>query len=200
TPRSAAPAVITSRRTGVFDDLDSATAAAQAAQRAWADTSLETRAKVIEAMREVTRRNVEQLASMAVEETGLGNFKDKIQKNLLCANKTPGIEILRPQAYTGDHGLMLLERAAFGVIGAITPSTNPTETIINNGIGMVAGGNAVVFNVHPSAKRVCAHFVALLNEAMTAAGAPANLVACIGEPTIESAQGLMKHKAVRLVV
>jgi acyl-CoA reductase-like NAD-dependent aldehyde dehydrogenase len=206
TPRSVrdgaakAPAILTSRRPGVFDDLDSATAAAQAAQRAWADTSLEVRAKVIEAMREVTRRNAEQLASMAVEETGLGNFKDKIQKNLLCANKTPGIEILRPQAYTGDHGLMLLERAAFGVIGAITPSTNPTETIINNGIGMVAGGNAVVFNVHPSAKRVCAHFVGLLNEAMVAAGAPQNLVACIGEPTIESAQGLMKHKAVRLVV
>src|SRR5207237_2657677 len=108
-----------------------------------------------------------QLSSMAVEETGLGNFKDKIQKNLLVANKTPGLEILRPLAYTGDHGLMLLERAAFGVIGAITPSTNPTETIINNSIGMVAGGNAVVFNVHPSAKRGCPHHVALRNDAIT---------------------------------
>jgi acyl-CoA reductase-like NAD-dependent aldehyde dehydrogenase len=200
-PSRSAPAFIPSRRgTGVFDDLDSATAAAQAAQRAWADTTLEVRGKVIEAMRDVTRRNAEQLASMAVEETGLGNFKDKIQKNLLCANKTPGIEILRPIAATGDHGLMLLERAPFGVIGAITPSTNPTETIINNGIGMVSAGNGVVFNVHPSAKKVCAHFIALLNEAMVSAGAPANLISCIGEPTIESAQGLMKHKAVRLVV
>ncbi|MBL8955844.1 MAG: aldehyde dehydrogenase EutE [Myxococcaceae bacterium] len=198
--RSAAPAIITSRRPGVFDDLDSATAAAQAAQRTWAATPLETRAKVIEAMREATRRNVEQLSQMAVDETGLGNFKDKIQKNLLVANKTPGLEILRPQAYSGDHGLMLLERAPFGVIGAITPSTNPTETIINNSIGMVAGGNAVVFNVHPSAKGVCAHFVSLVNDAITSAGGPANLVACIGTPTIESAQALMKHKAIRLVV
>ncbi len=195
-----APAIISSRRPGIFDDLDSATAAAQAAQRVWADTSLEVRAKVIEAMRDVTRRNVEQLSQMAVDETGLGNVKDKIQKNLLVANKTPGLEILRPQAYSGDHGLMLLERAPFGVIGAITPSTNPTETIINNSIGMVAGGNAVVFNVHPSAKGVCAHFVALVNEAITSAGGPANLVATIGSPTIESAQGLMKHKAIRLVV
>ena len=72
-------------------------------------------------------------------ETGLGNVADKIKKNLLCADKTPGMEILEPKAVTGDHGLMLLERAPFGVIGAITPSTNPTETIINNGIGMVAG-------------------------------------------------------------
>jgi len=199
-PRAAAAPAIISRRPGIFDDLDSATAAAQAAQRVWAETSLEVRAKVIEAMREVTRRNVEQLSQMAVDETGLGNFKDKIQKNLLVANKTPGLEILRPQAFTGDHGLMLLERAPFGVIGAITPSTNPTETIINNSIGMVAGGNAVVFNVHPSAKGVCAHFVGLVNEAITSAGGPANLVATIASPTIESAQGLMKHKAIRLVV
>ncbi|MBK7863213.1 MAG: aldehyde dehydrogenase EutE [Archangiaceae bacterium] len=195
-----APAIHTSRRPGVFDDLDSATAAVQAAQRTWAETPLETRAKVIEAMREQTRRHAEQLAQLAVEETKLGNVKDKIQKNLLCANKTPGLEILRPLANSGDHGLMLLERAPFGVIGAITPTTNPTETIINNSIGMVAGGNGVVFNVHPSAKRVSAHFVALVNEAITAAGGPANLVACIAEPTIESAQALMKHKAVRLVV
>src|SRR5438105_14691448 len=85
-PSRSAPAVISSRRPGVFDDLDSATSAAQEAQRAWVDTSLEVRAKVIEAMRECTRRNAEQLAQMAVDETGLGNFKDKIQKNLLCAN------------------------------------------------------------------------------------------------------------------
>lgn len=193
-----APAVI-SKKPGVFDDLDSATAAAQVAFREWSKTSLEARAKVIEAMREQTRRHAEELAQMAVAETGLGNVKDKIQKNLLCANKTPGLEILRPMAASGDHGLMLLERAPFGIIGAITPSTNPTETIINNGIGMVSGGNAVVFNVHPSAKKVCAHFISLLNDAITSAGGPANLVCCIAEPTIESAQALMKHKAIRLV-
>src|SRR5258706_236600 len=79
-------------------------------------------------------------------------------------------------------------------------ATLPSATITNNGIGMIAGGNAVVFNVHPSAKRVCAHHVALLNEAIISAGGPANLISCIAEPTIESAQGLMKHKAVRLVV
>ncbi len=205
TPRSpakagVAPAILSSRRPGVFDDLDSATAAAQVAQQQWAKTKLEDRARVIEAMRECTRRNNEQISSMAVEETKLGNVKDKLSKNLLVANRTPGLEILRPQAYTGDHGLMLLEHAPFGIIGAITPTTNPTETIVNNGIGMVAGGNAVVFNVHPSAKRVSSHFVALLNEAMIAAGGPPNLLSCMAEPTIASAQALMTHKNVRLVV
>lgn len=194
-----APARI-QRRAGVFDDLDSATRAASSAQQAWDKTPLEVRDRVIEAMRQVTRRHVEELATRAVQETGLGNVKDKIAKNLLCADKTPGTEILRPLAYSGDHGLMIIERAPFGVIGAITPSTNPTETIINNGIGMVAGGNAVVFNVHPSAKKVSAYHLELLNQAIVGAGGPENLLSCLGEPTIDSAQALMKHPGVRLVV
>lgn len=195
-----APAVIAGKRPGVFDELDSATAAATIAQEQWVALPVEARERVIEAMRECSRGLAPQLSQMAVAETGLGNVADKIKKNLLCANKTPGMELLKPQAWSGDHGLMLLERAPFGVIGAITPSTNATETIINNGIAMVAGGNSVVFNVHPSAKGVCTFFVAKLNEAMIAAGAPANLICAIANPTIESAQALMKHKNIRLIV
>jgi acyl-CoA reductase-like NAD-dependent aldehyde dehydrogenase len=198
-PYGRAPAVLRSRK-GIFDDLDTATAAARAAFEEWGDTPLETRDKVIEAMRQVTRKNAESLARMAVEETGLGNVKDKIQKNLLCANKTPGTEILRPTAWSGDNGLTLLERAPFGVIGSITPTTNPTETIICNGIGMLAGGNAVVFNVHPSAKKISSHYIQMLNEAIVDAGGPANLLCALAEPTIDSAQALMKHKSVRLMV
>ncbi len=194
-----APVVI-SKRPGIFDDLDSATAAAQRAQEQWVRLEVETREKVIEAMRQCTRDHVNELSSMAVAETKLGNVADKVKKNLLCANKTPGMEILRPQAVTGDYGLMLLERAPFGVIGAITPSTNATETIINNGVAMVAGGNSVVFNVHPSAKGVVSFFVSKLNEYIVAADGPANLLCMLGSPTIESANALMKHPAIRLVV
>ncbi len=194
-----APAYVKSRA-GVFDDLDGATAAARAAYEAWERTPIAVRDRVIESMREVTRRHAEELAQSAVEETGLGNARDKVRKNLLCANKTPGTEILKPVAFTGDHGLTITERAPFGVIGAITPSTNPTETIINNAIGMVAGGNAVVFNVHPSAKKTSRRHIELLNQAITQAGGPANLVCGLGEPTIDSAQALMKHKLVRLIV
>lgn len=192
--------VIISKRPGIFDDLDSATVAAQRAQEQWVRLEVETREKVIEAMRQCTRDHVNELSSMAVAETKLGNVADKVKKNLLCANKTPGMEILRPQAVTGDYGLMLLERAPFGVIGAITPSTNATETIINNGVAMVAGGNSVVFNVHPSAKGVVSFFVSKLNEYIVAAGGPANLLCMLGSPTIESANALMKHPAIRLVV
>ena len=187
-------------RKGIFDDLDSATEAARAAFEQWSDAPLELRDRAIAAMRETTRRAARELSEMAVKETGLGRVEDKIKKNLLCANKTPGTEILRATAFTGDHGLTLLERAPYGVIGSITPTTNPTETIINNGIGMVAGGNAVVFNVHPSAKRVSSHHIQLLNEAIVSVGGPENLLCALAEPTIDSAQALMKHKNVRLLV
>ncbi len=197
--RPRAPAINRSRP-GVFDDMDAAVEAARDAHEQLVAGTLALRARVIEAMREATRKAAPELAEKAVAETGLGRVKDKVQKNLLCANKTPGLEILEPLTHTGDDGLTLTERAPFGVIGSITPSTNPTETIINNAIGMVAGGNGVVFNVHPSAQDVSRGFVETLNRAIVDAGGPANLVACIAEPTIESAQALMQHRGVRLIV
>lgn len=186
-------------RLGLFADVDSAAKAARKAFEEFERQPLETRHRVVSAMRAVTLKHVRELAQYAVEETGLGRVEDKIVKNTLCAEKTPGPEILRPISYSGDHGLVIIERAPFGVFGAITPTTNPTETIINNGLGMVSGGNAVVFNVHPSARRVCSWFVHLLNEAITAAGGPLNLLSSVAEPTIESANALMKHPLIRIL-
>ena len=68
-----------------------------------------------------------------------------------------------------------MELAPYGVIGAITPVTNPTSTIICNSIGMIAAGNSVVFNVHPSAKKVSIYNVELLNQAIVSAGGPTKL-------------------------
>ena len=144
--------------------------------------------------------NAETLAREAQSETGMGRWEDKVVKNRLVASKTAGTEALVPEAKSGDDGLMLMERAPFGVIGAITPCTNPTSTIICNTIGMVAAGNSVVFCVHPSAKRVSTHNVALLNEAIIRAGGPPNLVTTIAEPSIAAAQTLMKHPGIRLLV
>ena len=106
---------------GVFSSLDDAVAAAAVAFRALDALGLEKRRAVIESMREAMRQNARPLAAMAVEETGLGRVEDKVLKNLLVTNKTPGPEELVPQAITGDHGLVLIEPAPFGVIGAITP-------------------------------------------------------------------------------
>lgn len=185
---------------GLFPDMDSAVTAARKAFDQYQSVPLATREKMVAAMRKVTMDNLRALAEYAVAETGYGRVEDKLKKNTLVAQKTPGPEILRPIAYTGDYGMMVLDRAPYGVIGSITPTTNPTETILNNGIGMLSGGNAVVFNTHPYAWKTSAYFVHLLNEAIVASGGPSNLLCNIAEPSIESAQKLMTHKGVRLLV
>jgi acyl-CoA reductase-like NAD-dependent aldehyde dehydrogenase len=189
-----------SGRYGVFPDVASATAAAMDAFHQLQDLPLATRARMIEAIREVTRRNATDLSVRTVEETEMGRVEDKIGKNLLVANYTPGIEALQPVTWTGDHGLTLMERAPYGIIGSITPTTNATETIVCNAIGMIAGGNTVVFNTHPRAKKISNHLIAMLNQAMMAAGGPDNVLTVIGEPTIESANELMDHPDIRLLV
>jgi aldehyde dehydrogenase len=185
---------------GIFADVEGAVTAAKAAQRALSESSLALRYDIIAQMRVVLRHNAELLSWMAREETGLGRYEDKVEKNLLVINKSPGPEDLEPSVTTGDHGLTLLELAPFGVVGAITPTTNPTATIINNAIGMLSAGNAAVFNAHPNAKNCSAKTVQLINQAITAAGGPPNLVTCVANPTIESAQELMRHKLVNLLV
>ncbi len=101
---------------------------------------------------------------------------------------------------TGDAGMMVTEFAPFGVVAAITPITNPTSTVINNTISIISAGNAVVFNVHPGAKRCSAETVRLLNRAIVSAGGPPDLVTAVAEPTIESARALMNHPDVRLLL
>jgi acyl-CoA reductase-like NAD-dependent aldehyde dehydrogenase len=117
----------------------------------------------------------------------------------LNANKVPGTEILQPIAWTGDDGLSLIEYAPYGVIGAIIPSTNPTSTVICNAIGMVAAGNAAVFNAHPGATMCSNHAVQLMNDAIIEAGGPANLVCAIAKPTIETAQQIMAHSDIDIL-
>jgi len=185
---------------GVFADAEAAVQAAHRGFVANERAPLQLRADMIAAMRQVTRAHLRELSELAVAETGLGRVEDKLVKNTLGIDKTPGVEILRPVAYTGDNGLMITERAPYGVILSITPCTNPTETILCNAIGMVAGGNSVVFNVHPAAAQTSNYFVHLLNEAIASVGGPRDVIVSIERPTIESAQILMKHPGIRLSV
>ena len=185
---------------GVFADIDSAVAAAYIAQRHLVALSMAKRDDIIASIRQTLRDHTEELSRAALNETGLGRLEDKIAKNKLVIDKTPGTEDLRPHACSGDRGLTLVEPAPYGVIGAITPITNPTATIICNSIGMVAAGNSVVFNVHPGARKVSIFNVQLLNRAVVAAGGPANVITTVANPTIESAQELMTHPRVRLLV
>ena len=184
---------------GLFNTAEEAINAAIIAQQKLMRFTLAEREKFVSAMRQAARDSAKMLADLAHEETVYGHVEDKIVKNLLAANKTPGTEDLQTIAKTGDDGLMLTEMAPFGVIGAITPSTNPTATVINNGIGMIAAGNAVVFNPHPGAKKASGKTIQLMNQAIIAAGGPANLLCAPKEPTMDTSAVIMNHTRIRLL-
>ena len=185
---------------GLYPDLDSAVRAAKRAQAELVELGLDVRKNIIAGMRAAFIENARNLAERAAAETGMGNAEDKTVKNLLAARKTPGVEDVEPGAFTDEHGLTLVERAPYGVIGAIIPSTNPTATVVSNGIGMVAGGNAVVFNPHPGAKGCSGLAVSILNQAVVDAGGPADLLTAVAEPSIESAEAMMAHPDVAILV
>lgn len=200
--RSASPAqaTVTGVQDGVFERVEDAVDAAHAAQQVWVTRKVEERQRVIEAIRRCARMHVEEWSRKIVEETGMGRYEDKVEKHLAIINKTPGAECLTTDAISGDTGLMLEEYGPYGVICAITPTTNPTETIINNTISMIAGGNTVVFNVHPRAKRVSAECLQALHRAMVEAGAPPNLITMTREPTMDAVRQLSENPKVRLMV
>ena len=185
---------------GIFPDLETAISTACEAQLKLVELGLDKRREIIAAMRQAFLDNAGIIAEKAVAETGMGNVEDKTAKNILAASKTPGVEDVEPSVFTDEHGLTLVERAPYGVIGAIIPSTNPTATVISNGIGMVAAGNAVVFNPHPSARGCSCLSVSLINEAVAKVGGPAHLLTAVAEPTIQTAEQLMTNKDIALLV
>lgn len=186
---------------GVFECAEDAISAATVAY-AWLarEAKQAERERFIQAIRDITLEHKQSLAQMIWEETGLGRTVDKVAKLELTATKTPGTEQLRPEAWSGDNGMTVEEYGAYGVVGAVTPVTNPVETIINNSIGLIAAGNTVVFNVHPSSKRCCAHAVQLLNKAIAAAGGPLNMITMVKEPSKQSLDTIIESADVKLLL
>ena len=183
---------------GLFDRLEDAVQAAEAAQKKISTVAM--RDKIIAAIRKAGLENAKAFAEIAHNETGMGRVSDKIAKNILVCERTPGTECLSPMAISGDMGLTLIENAPWGVIASVTPSTNPTATVINNAISMIAGGNSVIFAPHPNAKRASQTAIQVLNKAIIEATGVANLLVAVKEPTIEVAQELFSHPRIKLLV
>lgn len=185
---------------GIFKDMNDAVAAAKKAQVVVRNMSMDQREKIITCIRAKIHESSEVLARMGVDETGMGNVGDKILKHHLVADKTPGTEDITTTAWSGDRGLTLIEMGPFGVIGAITPCTNPSETVLCNTIGMLAAGNTVVFNPHPAAIKTTIYAINLVNEASLEAGGPDNIAVTVEAPTMETSAIMMKHKDIPLLV
>lgn len=185
---------------GLHNTVDEAVQNAAEAQKRLISMTLESRRKMIDAIRKATLDNNEALSALAIRESKMGRYEDKIRENILCATRTPGVEDIQPQALSGDHGLMLLEFAPVGVIGALTPITNPTGTLIHNAISMIAAGNAVIFNPHPNAKETSAQVIKLFHRAIVEVGGPPGLISSVRKPTLDTAKEIIAHPNVNMLV
>jgi aldehyde dehydrogenase len=186
-------------RHGIFHDANEAVAAAREAFEQLRERTLEDRTRIIDHIRRISIEDSVELGTMEMNETKIGRLQHKIDKLRILGEKTPGVEFMRSEVFSGDHGLAVIEHAPFGVIGAITPVTHSLPTITGNAVSMIAGGNTVVVNPHPSGKRVAAEGVRRFNEAIYNDIGIDNLICVIAEPTLESADTIFKHRDVALI-
>ncbi|HWA27385.1 MAG TPA: aldehyde dehydrogenase [Lacunisphaera sp.] len=195
----AAPAVVlAARRPGVFPDAASACAAAHEAYLQLCAQGVAARVKVVELVKEMATARAEEWGKFEFAETKIGRLDHKVEK-LKIVRLVPGVEWLRPDARSGDHGIMLEEFTPYGVVAAILPVTHSIPTLSGNIINIVAAGNAVVFNPHPGGARSAALAVAAYNEAIQAATGITNLVCTIEQPSLESFAALCAAPEVRLL-
>ncbi len=185
---------------GVFRSVDDAVSAAAAAFKSFRTRPLADRKKAVEVVRQICVQNAEELGRLELEETRIGRLDHKIEKLKNAIAVVPGVEALRTDNATGDDGLTLTDYVPFGVIGAITPVTHSLPTLAGNAISMLASGNTVVFNAHPSGARIAAEGVRRFNRGIKEAIGIENLLTIIDPPTLESAAGLFDHRDVRLLV
>lgn len=188
-----------SGRFGIFHDVDEAVNAAEAAFEQLSERTIEDRKRIIDHIRRISIEQCVELGTLEMEETKIGRLEHKIEKLKTLGERTPGVEFLRSEVFSGDHGLAVIEHAPFGVIGAVTPVTHSLPTITGNAVSMIAGGNTLVVNPHPSGKRVAVEGVRRFNQAIYRDLGIDNLICVLAEPTLESADALFKHRGVRLI-
>ena len=203
-PNAAAAAPVTganrnpSRHFGVFQDVPAACEAAAAAFYQLSEKGVAARRRIVEIVKTLADTNAAEWGRIELEETKIGRLDHKIEK-LRGLKAVPGVEFLHPDGFSGDHGITLEEYAPFGLIGAVTPSTHSIPTLSCNVINMVAAGNAVIFNAHPSASRCAALSVRVYNQAIFRELGIENLITIIEQPTIESFKGICANEHVRLL-
>ena len=186
-------------RHGIFTCVNEAVTAARQAFEELSERGMADRKKIISHIRRISIDNCVELGTMEMNETKIGRLEHKIEKLKTLGEKTPGVEFMRSEVFSGDHGLAVIEHAPFGVIGAITPVTHSLPTITGNAVSMIASGNTVVVNPHPSGKKVAAEGVRRFNQAIYNDLGIDNLICLIAEPTLESANALFAHRGINMI-
>ena len=186
-------------RYGVFQCPDEAVTAAREAFERLSRRSIEDRKRIIDHIRRISIDQCVELGTMEMNETKIGRLDHKIAKLKTLGERSPGVEFMRSEVFSGDHGIAVIEHAPFGVIGAITPVTHSLPTITGNAVSMIASGNTVVVNPHPSGKKVAAEGVRRFNKAIYEDLGIDNLICVMEEPTLETANAIFEHRDIAII-
>lgn len=176
---------------------------AHVAQRAFAHASQDETDRVVEAAARAASAAAEPLARLAVDETGMGRYEDKVLKNRFGADDV--LKYIRPLKTVGIireiPELKVKELAVpMGVVAALIPTTNPTSTAIYKALISVKGRNAIVMSPHPRAVKCINEAVRVMHEAAVQAGAPKDLILSMTSPTLEGTQELMRHRRTAVIL
>ncbi|MCC6580798.1 MAG: aldehyde dehydrogenase [Phycisphaeraceae bacterium] len=185
--------------TGMFDNVDMAVEAAWKAQDQLASAGLNVRDGIVKLLKRIAGENAQAWGKVELDETKLGRLDHKIAK-LQLLEKIPGVEFLKTHAHSGDAGIGLDEAAPWGVIGVITPVTHSIPTVTANAIAMIAAGNAMVVNAHPSGAKCLAMACSVYNQAIKAKFNIDPLICVIETPTLRSAEEIFQHPRIPLLV
>ena len=173
---------------------------AQAQLRTMSQTQLDT---ITQAIASAFQNHAQELAEMAVRETGFGNIPDKTTKNIFASKtvlnairnmKTVGILDRHPDRKLWEVGVPV------GVIAAIVPSTNPTSTICYKALIALKSGNAIVFSPHPKALECSLRAARIVEQAAICAGAPAGSIGCLSLASMAGCQELMSAPEVSMIL
>jgi len=184
---------------GLFSDVDAAVDAATAAQRQLADAGLAVRDGICKLIKRISTENARAWGEFELNETKVGRLDHKIAK-LELLQSVPGVEFLRSPAHSGDEGIAIDEGAPWGVIGCITPVTHSIPTMSANAINMIAAGNAMVVNAHPSGAKSIALAAKAYNAAIKTEFGIDPLICVIDPPTLRSAEQIFGHDRIPLLV
>ncbi len=184
---------------GVYEKMEDAVAAAQSSYVKLREAGVSARKKAIAVIRRICVQNAKSWGEIELAETKIGRLDHKIEKLRACAELVPGVEMLERMAFSGDFGLTIIDFAPWGVIGAVTPSTHSVPTLTGNAINMLAAGNAIVFNTHPSACQVAALAIRAYNEAIFQEIGISDLLTTVVKPTLQTFEAMCKHPDVKLL-
>jgi acetaldehyde dehydrogenase (acetylating) len=176
---------------------------AYAAWRSYRTFSQEKVDGIVEQVAAAARANARRLAELAVSETGYGNAKDKLAKNLLSSEVLPramrGVKTVGVLRELPDRKIVEIG-VPMGVVAAILPVTNPTSTAIYKTLISLKAGNGIVLSPHPRAKACTCETASVLQQAASRAGAPEGLVQCVTNSTLEGTNALMKHPRTSVIL